>query len=206
MITIAYLELSGILSCLEDNILNLPQEDIDKAKSYIHKEDQARSLGASILIRRFISGDKICYTKDGKPFIENALKFSISHSGDYSAIAFAEIDVGIDIQKIVDVKDKLFEYSLTPKELKKAKTSEDFIRIWSLKESLVKCVGTGFNTKPNQIESCEVENTPYEFNNETYISVSRKIKNDYDIWLTYKSNIVKNIKLINLKLEDIIDK
>lgn len=204
MINIVALNVTNILDVLEKGLLKVSDEDLKKAKKYIYKEDQARSLGASLLINKFTGDGPLLFTKEGKPYKENDKKFSISHSGDYAIISISDVEIGIDIQKIVKAETKLIDFCLTDKEINQVKSNDDFARIWTLKESLVKCYGTGFNKKPNQFQTAEVDNQSYKFNDEDYVSLSTRFKNDYFIGVTYKSDKVDEICFKEITLDELI--
>ncbi|MBQ8178756.1 MAG: hypothetical protein IJ033_06175 [Clostridia bacterium] len=72
---------------------------------------------------------------DGKPYIEgNSIKVSISHSGEYLAIALSNNDVGIDIQEHVEADylriAKRYDFS--------AESLLDFYKKYTLAECEVK--------------------------------------------------------------------
>lgn len=206
MITINVLRIDDIEKYQNQNSLNLSEEELNKAKSYIHKEDQLRSIGGTLLINAFTSPGQILHTKEGKPCKQSGLKFNISHSGDYVIISLAKQEVGVDIQKIINANEKIINHCLTNSEKERLNKNEDFTRFWVLKESFVKCLGTGFSIRPNKIESAKENNVPYKFENEDYISFVTKFHDDYYIGLTYKRNSVEEIQINEVKVEEIVGK
>lgn len=82
----------------------------------------------------------------GKPYFKDSeLHFNVSHSGEYLAIAISESAVGIDIQEPKNIKDGMYRKVVQPEErsLIGEDRQNDFLRLWTLKESFVKAVGKG---------------------------------------------------------------
>ena len=80
-----------------------------------------------------------------KPYFTNRedIKFSLSHSGEYVAVAVSHKEIGIDIQQTVEVNLKIAERFFTRYECEYIKNRDDFYRIWVLKESFIKAIGKG---------------------------------------------------------------
>lgn len=76
---------------------------------------------------------------NGKP-MTNGCYFNISHSHGLVACAVAEVSVGIDVEKIRPVSPRLLRI-LSPAERESVRCDEDFFRLWTLKEALIKCRG-----------------------------------------------------------------
>lgn len=82
----------------------------------------------------------------GKPYLSgNPVYFNVSHSGDYLALAVSKHPVGIDLQKVRPVKEGMYRKVVQPEEesLIREAGNQDFIRLWTLKESFVKAEGKG---------------------------------------------------------------
>lgn len=95
---------------------------------------------------------EINYSEKGKPFFvfNPSLQFSISHTNEYIAIAFSEKPIGIDIEKERKSKLEIAYRFFHPKETEYLESIKDikeqnkaFTKIWTVKESYVKCIGTG---------------------------------------------------------------
>ena len=110
-------------------------------------------LAAGLLISRVIGAPELV-TDKGKPYAEGKSSFSISHSGDIAVLAVSAQPVGIDIEKRAD-RDiiKLAARAFHEDEQKRLKSAQDkkreFFKIWTMKESLVKAWGTGFDREPS---------------------------------------------------------
>lgn len=112
-----------------------------------------------------IPSDEILIKKDlnGKPYAENiAVKFNVSHGNDAVVCAVSENDIGIDIEKIRDVKFRVAERFATEEERAYiGENRERFFEIWTLKEAYFKCIGTGLGADIRNV-SFKVENQKIE--------------------------------------------
>ncbi len=84
----------------------------------------------------------------GRPFFVAGPEFSVSHSGEYWACAFAEGRVGLDLQlrRMKSPPEKIAARFFHPLEVKWLEENgyERFFDVWSAKESYVKLTGRGF--------------------------------------------------------------
>ncbi len=102
---------------------------------------------ALYVIRSVLKDDtiEILYQENGKPYLTNDIKISISHSYDWLTVLFSfnGIEIGVDIEKVRDkilnIKDKY----LSKKELQDLKDAsiEKYITYWAVKEAVYKAVG-----------------------------------------------------------------
>lgn len=86
--------------------------------------------------------------KSGRPYFAGSdIKFGISHSGSLAVCALSDSDVGIDIERVRDVRNAaaLAERHFSPAELAWAgeMTAEKFFTVWTKKEALLKRDGRG---------------------------------------------------------------
>lgn len=93
------------------------------------------------------------YTPLGKPFLAGLPDFSFSHCRRAIAVAFADTPnetVGIDVETVRDVKESLVRYVMNEKEQNQVYTAtsraEEFTRLWTQKEAILKCKGTGIRS------------------------------------------------------------
>lgn len=84
----------------------------------------------------------------GRPFFAAGPEFSVSHSGEYWACAFADERVGLDIQlrRMKSSAERIARRFFHPLEVKWLEENglERFFDVWSAKESYVKLTGRGF--------------------------------------------------------------
>ena len=106
------------------------------------------------------------YLEHGKPFAKvngtaSAASFNVSHSGLHGLIGFAERDgLGVDLEE--RSRDRDFDgigklvYGKAERRALASAGGEDkrrlFYRLWSLKEALIKALGTGFSLSPARFE------------------------------------------------------
>ena len=81
------------------------------------------------------------YSENGKPFYGNK-HFNISHCDNILVIAISEQEVGVDIQRLLNYDEKLIKYICNENEINQlVKDSNSLTRLWTQKESLIKCMG-----------------------------------------------------------------
>ena len=86
---------------------------------------------------------------DNKP-----LYYSISHSGGYVAVAYSDIPVGIDIETKDDKDFRVTARMFSDEDKAYVGDSQKRFRdIWTVKESFLKCRGTGINVPLNSFSS-----------------------------------------------------
>lgn len=140
----------------------------EKAMRFRFPADQARSAVTRGVLRTLLSrylnrpaGDLDFNENDhGKPAIAG-IEFNVSHSGDYALLAFShESPIGVDVEHIRDRKviHDLARRVLTPNEYTRFNSVPDpdrqrvFYEIWTLKESLLKAIGSGLSVAPESLE------------------------------------------------------
>lgn len=171
MTEIFYTNINNI-SLSELNLRRVPTYRRDKIQRLSHKSDKLRSLGAGLLMEKFI-GDKPVKIGDyGKPYCENGKYFNLSHSGDYVIFAVGDDAVGCDIEreKPADFErlGKIVFHENEIKILKKAKNKQDyFYKLWTRKEAFIKCLGEGFHFKTTSLDFSLMPDS-FEYNDCTY--------------------------------------
>ena len=146
----------------------LSDERRKKIDSYLFGRDRRLSLGAGILLDKGLSayglseGEvSISSGKNGKPRLSRYphIHFNLSHSGKMALAVFSSVDVGGDIEKVqkadLALAEEFFtkgEYDYIIGQKTKNKRDEAFYRIWMLKESFVKAVGSGLMLPFNSFE------------------------------------------------------
>ncbi|MCI8613814.1 MAG: 4'-phosphopantetheinyl transferase superfamily protein [Lachnospiraceae bacterium] len=140
-------------------------EEERKKKILLMKNEEGRlqSLTAGSLLYLALCGRigdeerhrapfSIGYEKSGKPYLREYpdIHFNLSHSGAYVCCGLSDSPVGVDIQKITDVKKGLAGRFFTEEDnrrLNNACSGEErkalFFRMWSIKESFIKLTGRG---------------------------------------------------------------
>lgn len=154
------------IEALESDLFNklltcINAEKRMRIKKYRRMKDKYEALLSELLIRYIIIKKlNICnysikFNKGefGKPFLENIsdFYFNISHSVEWIICAIDMENIGVDIEKIRNIKYKevaqnffsegeyRFIFSNGEKE-----EQNNFFRVWTLKESYIKACGKGF--------------------------------------------------------------
>lgn len=113
-----------------------------------------------------LNTDTLVITKNehGKPYFQDVrgIEFNISHSGDYVAVMLGDTHIGVDIQTVRPVKERVIYKMCNDDEcsfvFSDTETDRAFIRLWTLKESYVKALGTGM-TFPMSTVNFDLRNT-----------------------------------------------
>lgn len=148
----------------EKAYLTICAERRERVDLYRKAEDKKRALAASVLLKESLSLLGVCdfsigYGSHGKPYLKGRddIFFSLSHSGNYAVCAVYDGEVGIDVEPVSSVTEKLIRKVATEKEyellksLDETERSEQFARLWTAKESYVKRDGRGFLIPPTEL-------------------------------------------------------
>ncbi len=109
---------------------------------------------------------RVSVNEHGKPYLPDApgVHFSLSHSGSMAMCAVADSPVGCDIQELSSARrgERVARRFFTPAEYARitaaAGPEREFARLWTLKESYVKYLGTGIDGCP--LDSFELVGEP----------------------------------------------
>ena len=130
----------------------------EKTDRYRFLADKKLSVGAGILLDKGLqeyglreSGVKFAYGENGKPYLPEypQIHFNLAHSGTMALAAFADAEVGCDIEQIKTASLKLAKRFFCPSEyayidsFTGKEQAYAFYRIWTLKESFLKATGMG---------------------------------------------------------------
>ena len=91
------------------------------------------------------------FTEKGKPILRDYphIHFSLSHSKCTAACVVSDGEVGVDVQHIGPISDRVAKRVLTTREYAKFKESQTpddyFCEIWTIKESFLKQTGQGIS-------------------------------------------------------------
>lgn len=149
----------------------LSAEEVARAEDIRVPRARAAYLASRALLRAALAGHsgvpaaaiEIRLSPEGKPFATNAggLTFSLAHSSKYWVCALTrEREVGIDLEEI----DRSVEMRSVARRLF-ARTEQDvldraageeqrraFFRVWTQREAVVKCLGTGMLQSGREFE------------------------------------------------------
>ncbi len=136
----------------------------ERVESLVHREDVVRTLTGERLIRHVVKRElgiegtavRMETNAYGKPFLVGypGFHFNLSHSGQWVVCAVGGRPVGIDVERMgeADYQTAAYFFSAVEQEDLSAKPVADqrsyFYHLWTLKESFLKCTGTGFSISP----------------------------------------------------------
>lgn len=118
------------------------------------KTEAEQELVTGFLLYKYLGIDQdyqLMYEDNLKPLLRSRNKyFNISHSGNYVALAIADCNVGIDIEKIRTCHEATVNKVFTSKQkeeldcLEGKSKDESFTRMWTELEAELKLDGIGF--------------------------------------------------------------
>ena len=191
----------------------------DKIKRLKIIDDKKRTLAGELLARyamvleKQIPKTELIFDvhENGKPYCRSfpEVHFNISHSGSWVVCAVSGRSIGIDIEKIdgadMQIAKRFFteyEYQYLQRQENKA---EIFYKLWTLKESYIKCTGKGLSLPLNSFEfefTDEIIQLKIPRTNEFYF-MSKKVFGNYYLSLCceeqYRSMIIKQITCKEIK-------
>ena len=161
-----------------------------RVDAYRFERDKILSVCANMLAKKMIAKHcskapeniEILTSSNGKPYVKNSdIEFNISHSGEMVACALSDTPIGVDIEKVREIDDKLIDFVCTADEKKyvceKDETKQPrFFEIWTAKEAFFKCDGSGISDLKsiNVLDTDIKRNLISEFKEDYAISVYQK--------------------------------
>ena len=121
--------------------------------------DKKRCAAAGLLLWNYIykghpENFTVSYNKNGKPTVQDAPFFNLSHSGNFVMLAVNNTPIGCDIEQLH--KAILTKHVFHPNELAKLSSfpegdtrNFEFLRLWTAKEAFLKALGTGIDANAN---------------------------------------------------------
>lgn len=126
------------------------------------------------------------YNQYGKPSVQsenNRVYFNLSHTKNHALLALSNKDeVGVDIEVIKPIPNlsEMIKRIATKEEMERFHTcivTEQtllFYRLWTRKEAMLKCLGTGFSYNPNNLNVLNGEA------NSLFIQMNHHVSNDVE--------------------------
>ena len=115
------------------------------------------------------------YNEHGKPAIigHPEIYFNLSHCREAAACVVSDSPVGIDVEAIREYKESLARYTMNDSELQQILSAPNpaltFIRLWTMKESALKLIGTGISDNLKHILTQEFTFDTTESANHSYV-------------------------------------
>lgn len=138
--------------------------------------DAAHNLLRTAIEEKYdIPKNEIVILKDdkGKPYIEGRddIFVSLSHSKGAVMCGVSDKEVGVDIELCTKRRKSVESRVFTEREISLLNSAEDedkaFFTLWTLKESYLKAIGTGFADNAKSIEFLSLRN-PVQSTDENY--------------------------------------
>lgn len=163
MLKVYYLRLSELQDYPDDFFYPyVSEESLGRINGYGCPKVRRTKLLGEMVVRKvaqrlrggLLTDYEILQGQYGKPYFQHvhpALFFNISHSGDYLVVAFSDQEVGVDIERIGNARMEVARRFFHPVEVDELEGTEEplrtvlFFRLWSVKESFLKYVGSGLS-------------------------------------------------------------
>lgn len=131
------LESSYIFDADYNNLTRLKNEEVQKEKAI-----------STYFKNKYVGGYYL--NEYGKPLSNNCF-FNVSHSRGMVVFVKDNIPVGIDIEEVRKIDNEFKKYVCSSNEIGYVNSNKVFFELWTNKESLVKCLGTGIRNRVNEI-------------------------------------------------------
>lgn len=148
---------------------------IERARRFVKADDAHRCIGGELLLRRALELETGVRTttlrtkqdENGKPFLPDLpdVHFNLSHSGKMILCAVDSYPVGVDVEAIRPIDPDVAQTCFTEKERTRLEGKQgeewerEFYRLWTLKESYLKTLGTGLRRDPLSVELVPADST-----------------------------------------------
>lgn len=145
----------------EEMLSYLSEDELIKANRFKKEEDKKRFTLGRVLLKEVLKENNIndyllLYNDFGKPYLkDNQVFFNLSHTGDFVVCALSNNEVGIDIEKIRPKNDLVIKKCFTESETTYALDDSTFTKVWTLKESYIKYLGTGLSKNLSTFETIQ---------------------------------------------------
>lgn len=177
------------------------------SSSYLKKEDKdillkfkneraKKEKACSFILKNKIIGEYHLNEFD-KPISDNAY-FNISHSDGVVVLATAERPIGVDIEKIRTRSNSLVDHISSKEEKEYIKDDINFYEVWTNKEALVKCLGTGIRKNVKDIPALPLDGKKV-YQGHTYFS--KTIQHfDYVISVVLESDGPFDVEIMDVEI------
>lgn len=150
----------------------LPDNQKKKVDLCYNQTEKFSKILEYYIVKKYLNFEGIkefSYTANGKPYINNYKDFNISYDDGCLVVAFANNQVGVDVQKNIEYDEKLANYIANESELSKIQKAKnksiELTKLWVKKESYIKCIGGGLNI---ELKNILKETKKFHFKEQTY--------------------------------------
>ena len=175
--TVAHIDLTPHVSREALAFLWLDEKERDRWQEFEHSGARRRFVLCRAALRSILCSELRCpneslsfaESQHGKPSalvdgIPNPISFNVSHSGRHGLIAVSlDEHLGVDVEERTDRRDfdRLIEAAFGPNEQVDLRMERErgetslFYKLWTVKEALIKALGTGLSLDPATFEAPE---------------------------------------------------
>lgn len=143
-------------------LFGLEEKRKEKIQRSRQEKDRKQSLGAGVLLKKCLeergcSVSDIRYNEHEKPEVDGCF-FNLSHSHDKVVCVTGDAPVGCDIEKKGRYREGIAERFFTDNEVgylnqfERDRKRDEFLRLWTMKESYLKMTGEGLQLALDRIE------------------------------------------------------
>ena len=183
------------ISKLKEDFLNISyitEEDKINALKFKNIIDQKQHIISAYLKRKYV---KDYFIDEHKKPKSNVTYFNISHSENLVGIVLGNTDIGLDIEyKNKERKKDLINYTCNEEEIKFINDESDFYKLWTSKESLLKCLGTGLVNNIKEVNALPLDGIKKYRDNVFYSYYIDYL--DYSISITIKGDKNFNLRIV----------
>ena len=142
----------------ESSLDVLSEQRRQQVLQFKHEQGRRECVAAYLLLKQALREEYgitenpvFDYGEHGKPSIVGhpEIHFNLSHCRQAAVCAVSNRPVGIDVESIGRYKDSLAEYTMNASELRQIQEAacpeEEFIRLWTMKEAVLKLSGDGIS-------------------------------------------------------------
>jgi len=153
---------------------SLTTEDLHRADRFVREVDRNNFLAARLGLIGLLTDlgidlpkpFSVQYGINGKPFLEKIpIQFNWSHSGGLVCWILSSSNCGVDVELHTTYQFETPESIFTKQELNWMRDKEEtmqsrFFTLWTVKESIIKFLGTGLSLDPRLIHLNSVDQNP----------------------------------------------
>ncbi len=144
----------------------LTATDIEQLSKFKLEETKKEKACSFILKNKYVGDYHL--NEFGKPISDNTY-FNISHSKGVVVFVKDDYPIGIDVEQIRPLKEEMVDYISSQEEKAYIHDDVSFFEIWTNKESLTKCLGTGIKSRIKEIPALPI-NGKKGYNNKNFYS------------------------------------
>jgi len=195
----------------EQGLALLPPARRARALRYLREEDRLRCLAGGLLMRCLLGvreDGQLVEGPHGKPMLAGkGPQFSLSHAGEYAALAVGNCPNGVDIERRERMRPLAAKYCMTPEEYEIFAQTESpdefFCTLWTGKESVMKGTGLGMRLAPHSFSLLPFEAGDYLIRGERWFVNWHSLNDGYRIALASQAP-ARDMELVRLCADELL--